>query len=290
MSGGTHAAALRTLTVPAGGVGAVAGGLSEGAGTRSMSDGMEGWLLLAAALVLTLAFLLLRSRRTVEQVQPWETGLLYGPRGFIRILPPGRHGRFDPLHRTVLYHVATHPQALPGAPIEAISADRFAFRVTFTVFATITDPRAAVEGGAAGPLGPGQLHPALSAAALAALARRALDSILDDPAAVVAEIEPQLADVVPGYRVDRLVLTAILLPPEVRKMFTEVERARREGLAALERARGEQAALRALANAARNLDGNPALAQLRMLQVMETAKGAKTFVLGSADPSAPAAG
>ena len=63
-------------------------------------------------------------------------------------------------------------------------------------------------------------------------------------------------------------------------MFTEVERARREGLASLERAKSEQASLRALANAARNMAGNPQLAQLKMLQVMENAKGAKTFVLG----------
>jgi hypothetical protein len=70
------------------------------------------------------------------------------------------------------------------------------------------------------------------------------------------------------------------MPPEIRKMFTEVERARRDGLAALERARGETASLRALANAARSLSGNPQLAHLRTLQAVESAKGAKTFVFG----------
>jgi len=64
-------------------------------------------------------------------------------------------------------------------------------------------------------------------------------------------------------------------------MFTEVERSRVEAEAALERARGEQAALRALANAARLIKDNPALANLRFLQTLETATGAKTFVIGS---------
>ena len=64
-------------------------------------------------------------------------------------------------------------------------------------------------------------------------------------------------------------------------MFTEVERSRVEAEAALERARGEQAALRALANAARLIKDNPALANLRFLQTLETAPGAKTFVIGS---------
>ena len=45
-------------------------------------------------------------------------------------------------------------------------------------------------------------------------------------------------------------------------------RARAEGHAALERARGESAALRNLANAARLMDGNPALMNLRLLQTI----------------------
>ena len=52
--------------------------------------------------------------------------------------------------------------------------------------------------------------------------------------------------------------------------------------AALERARGEHAALRALANAARMLKGNPELMNLRLLQVAERGGGkAPTLVLGA---------
>lgn len=88
-----------------------------------------------------------------------------------------------------------------------------------------------------------------------------------------------LGEAMPGVTVEQLIVTELLVPPEVRKMFTEVERARREGLAQLERARAEQAALRALANAARSFKNNPELAQLRTLQLMESSKGNKTFVL-----------
>jgi regulator of protease activity HflC (stomatin/prohibitin superfamily) len=72
------------------------------------------------------------------------------------------------------------------------------------------------------------------------------------------------------------------LPPEIRKMFTEVERSKMEGEAALERARGEQASLRALANAARLINDNPALANLRFLQMVEHTSGPKTIVMGNA--------
>lgn len=60
----------------------------------------------------------------------------------------------------------------------------------------------------------------------------------------------------------------VMLPGDVKSAFTEVLRARAEGRAALERARGESAALRNLANAARLLDGNPGLMNLRLLQAM----------------------
>jgi hypothetical protein len=47
-----------------------------------------------------------------------------------------------------------------------------------------------------------------------------------------------------------------------------------EGRAALERARGESAALRNLANAARVLEGNPELLNLRLLQSITSAQSA----------------
>jgi hypothetical protein len=60
-----------------------------------------------------------------------------------------------------------------------------------------------------------------------------------------------------------------------------VLKVKQEGQAALERARGESAALRNLANAARLLDGNPALQNLRLLQSLTAAQNAgSTLVLG----------
>ena len=89
---------------------------------------------------------------------------------------------------------------------------------------------------------------------------------------------------------ERVLLTSITLPPETRRMFTDVERARMEGQAALERARSEQAALRVLANAARLVNDNPGLANLRLLQAIESSKGATTIVLGNSPAPIGAAG
>lgn len=72
-------------------------------------------------------------------------------------------------------------------------------------------------------------------------------------------------------------LKDVILPAELKKAFSETVRARQEGQAALERARGESAALRNLANAARLLDDNPSLMNLRVLQSLAAAQNGNTL-------------
>jgi hypothetical protein len=81
----------------------------------------------------------------------------------------------------------------------------------------------------------------------------------------------------------------IILSAEIRRLYAEFERARLEGLAALERARSEQAALRSLANSARLLKGNPELMNLRLLHALagQPGKQAPTVVLGGASGLVP---
>ena len=254
----------------------------------------RGTLILILLLAALAAMVWFGLRRRIE-VFPGEVGLLYRNGRFERELEPGVHRWFDPLQRLRLARVSLLPQALAQHVLEVISRDQFAFRLTLAPLVTVTDARAFHE---ATPRPPetadrrlaammaghtqsyDRLQPVLASAALQAVARHTLEEFLADPAAALEGVAAEVAAVLPGTRLDAIRVTAITLPPETRKMFTEAERARREGLASLERARSEQASLRALANAARTLANNPELARLRTLQTMESARGAKTFVLG----------
>jgi regulator of protease activity HflC (stomatin/prohibitin superfamily) len=89
-----------------------------------------------------------------------------------------------------------------------------------------------------------------------------------------------------GLALERVDVKDLTLPGELKKLFTQVTKARQEGLAALERARGETAALRNLANAARLVSDNPALMQLRLLQVVGEQSG-NTVVLGMPSGATP---
>lgn len=82
-----------------------------------------------------------------------------------------------------------------------------------------------------------------------------------------------------GLKVHAVDCRDIMFPGDLKKTFGEIVRAQKEGQAALARARGETAALRSLANAARMINDNPGLLQLRTLQALACGSG-NTVVLG----------
>lgn len=224
-------------------------------------------------------------------IYPPMVGLLYRDGRFQRELPPGRHSRFDPLKRTRVVQVPVADRATSLPEMTVLSKDQFSFRLTVSPALAVTDARTYSESQQSLDtptigyfLGGGGVHPALypsvAAATLEAAGERTLAEILASPAALTADILARIGDAVPGATISRLLLTAVNLPPETRKMFTDVERAKMEAQGALERARGEQAALRVLANAARLVSDNPALANLRLLQAIEATKGSTTIILG----------
>lgn len=71
-----------------------------------------------------------------------------------------------------------------------------------------------------------------------------------------------------GYEVASVVIKDVILPGELRAAALELLTAKTRGLAQLEVARAETAALRALANGAKILEEHPPLAKLRMVQAI----------------------
>ena len=265
-----------------------------------MSDSVSTFVFLAAIVALVMA-LVLWSRRIVRVIYPPNVGLLYRDGRFERELPPGRYSYFDPFRRTKVVMVSL--AELPGqlGEVSVLSKDQFSFRLGLAPVLKIVDARLFVEsqpdiqawvGAQWGSLGTTHvaLQPLTAAAAMEVAATKTLAEILAEQAAVQAAIEARLADAIPGARIERVLLTAVTLPPETRRMFTDVERAKFEAQASLERARGEQAALRVLANAARLVTDNPALANLRLLQAVESTKGQTTIIIGNAAAPLPGLG
>jgi regulator of protease activity HflC (stomatin/prohibitin superfamily) len=219
-----------------------------------------------------------------ETVNAWENALLYVNGTFRKALPPGRHSYLTIGRRAQVYRTPAYPLYFPTMTIDAVSSDRFALRIGAAIFARISDPRAAVE--TQSQYGQ-KLMIAATEAVGAAVAQHDLDALFSDRKALGEVVFQYLAGKVAELEIQAVTITSVVAPPEIRRMLTEVERAKHEGAAALERARGEHAALRSLANAARLLKDNPELMRLRTLQALSpTGKGA-TLVLGQDALAAP---
>jgi len=238
-------------------------------------DPVLTWAIAALVVLVAIGWLLRQRERSAQIVYPWEHGLLYEDGAFVRVVGPGRLVLWPRRSRRALHRVGSYDQFDAGSPIDVLSADRFVFRVTIAAVYRISDPRAAFEN----PVAP-RLRTVTTGAAAEWTAARTLEAILADRQALATVVKERLVAALPDITVSDVQVPAVALPPEVRRLFTEVERAKLESQATLERARGEQAALRALANAARMLKDNPDLMRLRTLQaVSPTGKGA-TLVLG----------
>lgn len=214
---------------------------------------------------------------TVETVYPWESALLYVDGAFSRQLAVGRNRIFNLGRKVEVFRVPNYSQTLLTNQIDAMSADKFGLRLAVQVQGRITNPRQVIEQQFQHVQ---QLHIAAFEAVAGLASELSLDALLEQRAGLGEQLLARLQGKVAALVIEQAAVTQVVLPPEVRRMLTEVERARREGEAALERARGEHAALRSLANAARLLKDNPDLMRLRTLQALSpTGKGA-TLVLG----------
>lgn len=234
---------------------------------------MDKYLLVLLGLAVLAVVFFLRNRPHLSKtVHEWEHGLLYVDGRFVQTLPAGRYWTFGFRDRLVV--------TVPGGPISEVahavdvtSQERLSFRLSATILYEVIDPRLAHEGNRQE-----LLRLAASDAAVQLAASRSIETLLAERQGLGPALLALLGEPVAGCRITQAFVTAVTLPPELRRLYSEVERARLEGLAALERARGEQASLRSLANSARMLKGNPELMNLRLLQALSGSK--TTLVLG----------
>ncbi len=218
-----------------------------------------------------------------------EVGLLYRKGRFERLLASGRHWLFGSHVR--VNRVDMRRRLLTVGSQEVLTSDSVQLRLSVMVAFRVSDPARALHDFESYEH---ELHLATQLALRAAVAERSVDDLLEHR----LDLSDQLRDLVTarapdrGVEIESVQLRDKMLPGDLKSAYAEVLRARAEGRAALERARGESAALRSLANAARVLDATPGLMNLRLLQTMEQdaglAGGTTRFVVHM--PGGPATG
>ena len=237
---------------------------------------------IAAALAL-LALLYLRITLTRLTIFEFERGLKYRKGKFVLTVGPGRHWVYRPsIH---IRKVDIRPRFVSIQGQEVLSSDGVTLKVSMAARYEIADPNTAINKVE-------NYQEALYLTLQLALREIIGQAKIDDVLEQRDEFGQRLAQLTSsqigalGLRLLNVNLKDIMFPGDLKKMFAQVVQAQKAGLAALEKARGETAALRNLANAARIIEGNPALMQLRLLQQLADSTG-NTLVLGFPTSSTP---
>jgi regulator of protease activity HflC (stomatin/prohibitin superfamily) len=231
------------------------------------------WVALAGSAGLMAVLLRLIVKVTVPESY---VALLYRNGRFRRRLAPGRY--YLPRIGTQYTFVDMRWRVLLVGGQEVITQDNISLKLSLAVTWRISDPERSAHVVQDSEM---SLRTAVQLALRSAAASRKAEQIIESRGTVGGQILPEVAGQTGsfGVEVQRVDVRDIMFPGELKRIFAEVVRAQQEGRAALERARGESAALRNLANAARLIDENPALMDIRLLQTVGS-EGGNTLVMG----------
>jgi regulator of protease activity HflC (stomatin/prohibitin superfamily) len=200
----------------------------------------------------------------------YERGLKYVKGRFKSVLEPGQYW-YMPLFSTI-DKIDIRPRFVSISGQELLSADGITIKVSVAVNFEVIDPALAKNKVMDFEK---TLYSEIQLAVREIIGQTEIDAILEGRNEIsqrlMEMLETKSKDI--GLNLILISIKDIMFPGKLKEMFAQVVSARKEGLAILEKARGETAALRNLANAAKMLEDNPNLLQLRLIQALSETSG-----------------
>lgn len=232
------------------------------------------WIVVLIAVVLVIVVKLLPLKRVI--IYEFQKGLKYNKGRYAGTLDPGSYWILA--SSSSITSVDVRPEFITIQGQDVLSSDGVTLKVSLAAEFQVVDPNLAINKNANFRT---SLYLTLQMALREIVGKDKIDTLLENR----SRLGSQLVELTTG-KASEIGLTLIsadvkdiMFPGEMKKAFAQVVKAQKEGQAALERARGETAALRSLANAARAMDEHPNLLQLRALQVLGDSSG-NTLVFG----------
>lgn len=212
------------------------------------------------------------SPRTVHE---HERGLRFRKGRLVSEVGPGRYWLRPRISELHVFDIRRRQAIVAGQ--EVLTADRVPLKVSLVAEFSLSDVTRAFS---AVDRYQDVLHTKIQLALRQAVAERDLDAALAER----GELGNRIHDLVrPDAEAFGVMLHAVnvrdfMMGAGLRNAFADVVVARQQGLAALERARGESAAVRNLANTAQLMEKHPGLMQLRLLQAVEAGTGNRIVI------------
>jgi len=200
------------------------------------------WYILAALIVvLFIAARIARVRLVRVTVYEFQRALRYRKGRFLSVLGPGQYWILEP--RTTVTPVDVRPHFITLMGQEVLTADGVPLKVSVAANYEMSDPQLAINGQANYAQA---LYLLLQLAVREVISSSKADELLDNRAGFADKIralaDPQVQRL--GLKLITADLKDLMISGDLKRSFAQVVKARKEGEAALERARGETAALR----------------------------------------------
>lgn len=232
-------------------------------------------ILLTVALA-TLAIVIFGVLRREFRVQEGQAGLLFRYGKFVRTLEPGRTVLIGLGYTVEIVEMRARSFVVAGQ--EVVTAEGVPIRVSGIVRYSVEDP---LEAHLAAADAYTELYQLVQMALREAVFDKTVEQLMGERFEVSEKIVEGLrafgSDL--GLDIDGVAIRDIVLGGELKRAMSDKLKARLEAQASVERARGEAATMRSLANTAKLVEKSPALMQLRMLQAIES--GNATVVIGA---------
>lgn len=226
------------------------------------------WIPVFIIIVIFIVLRVLKPKHVI--IFEYQRALKYKKGHFAGILTPGSYWLSSAY--SMIYAIDIRPEFITIPGQDVLSADGATVKVSIASEFEITDPNLAVNKTANFR---GALYLILQMALREIVGKEKIDALIENRAGIGGKLmeltSGKAAEM--GLKLISADIKDIMFAGDMKKAFAQVVKAQKEGQAALERARGETAALRSLANAARTMDDNPNLLQLRALQALADSSG-----------------
>jgi regulator of protease activity HflC (stomatin/prohibitin superfamily) len=239
--------------------------------------------IVAALLAIVLVAVLGNALFERVSVAEYQQGLLYRDGRFQGLLRPGGYWILRPRSTVRLVDTRLTFYAVQGQ--ELVTSDGVSVKVSLVLQQRVVDAPMAIHSVSDYVQG---TYAIAQVALREVVAGLTVEEVLQRRGEIGADVLARSVQPVRALGIELVAVDVkdLMLPAATKRLLNQVVDARQKGLAALEKARGETAALRSLANAARMVEANPALLQLRLLQQLESSSG-NTVLLGLPPTSSP---
>ncbi len=215
-----------------------------------------------AITVLSIALIqFLLSRRVT--IFEYERGLKYHKGQFVKILEPGKYILYSPNVTVQKVDMRSRMTSITGQ--EVLSSDGVTVKVTLSAEYEIVDPYLAinkVENYMQ------TLYTMIQLVLREIIGELDIEAVLSSRKQINDALNEQAYEKALefGVKINSVGVKDMMFPADIKRIFSQVVQARKEGLAKLEKTRAETAALRNLANVSKVLESNPSILKLRLLE------------------------